>query len=396
MNKLTLRDVEWSSKRALVRVDFNVPMHGDIITDDTRIRAALPTIEYLLGEGARVVLMSHLGRPKGERNLKYTLGSVAKHLQALLPGTTVHFASDCVSVLAEAATNRLQAGEILLLENLRFYAEEEQNDETFAAKLGSLGDIFVNDAFGAAHRAHASTVGVTKYLPVAVAGLLMEKEMDIMGRALANPERPFVAIIGGAKVSDKINVIENLLAKVDTLIIGGGMANTFLAVQGYEMGKSLVETDAKGLAARLIAGAAVTGKTLMLPTDLVVATAFSTDAAHHVCLVSEVPVDEMALDIGPATSATYDAAVRAAKTVIWNGPMGVFEMPAFANGTLGIAKAMADVTGVTIVGGGDSVAAIEQAGLAHQMTHVSTGGGASLEFLEGKKLPGVEALSNRT
>ncbi len=394
MNKKSIRDVAWQGKRALVRVDFNVPMDGETITDDTRIRAALPTIQHLLNEGASVVLMSHLGRPKGERNPKYDLKPVAAHLSSLLGNKEVQFADDCVGPAAEDAANSLHPGQVLLLQNLRYHAEEEKNNPDFAKALAKLGDVYVNDAFGAAHRAHASTEGVAKYLP-AVAGFLMEKEISVMGAALANPERPFVAIIGGAKVSDKISVLDNLLPKVDSLIIGGGMANTFLAVQGYNMGKSLVEQDALDTARNLLDKAKSLGKTLHLPVDLVVADAFAADAAHAVHDIADVPVDGMALDIGPKTQVAYQSVVRAAKTVLWNGPMGVFEMPAFAKGTNAIAEAMADVKGTTIVGGGDSVAAVEKAGLADKMTHVSTGGGASLEFLEGKALPGVVALADK-
>ena len=394
MNKKSIRDVAWQGKRALVRVDFNVPMDGETITDDTRIRAALPTIQHLLNEGASVVLMSHLGRPKGERNPKYDLKPVAAHLSSLLGNKEVQFADDCVGPAAEDAANSLHPGQVLLLQNLRYHAEEEKNNPDFAKALAKLGDVYVNDAFGAAHRAHASTEGVAKYLP-AVAGFLMEKEISVMGAALANPERPFVAIIGGAKVSDKISVLDNLLPKVDSLIIGGGMANTFLAVQGYNMGKSLVEQDALDTARNLLDKAKSLGKTLHLPVDLVVADAFAADAAHDVHEIADVPADGMALDIGPKTQAAYQSVVRAAKTVLWNGPMGVFEMPAFAKGTNAIAEAMADVKGTTIVGGGDSVAAVEKAGLADKMTHVSTGGGASLEFLEGKALPGVVALADK-
>ncbi|GGI99616.1 phosphoglycerate kinase [Alicyclobacillus cellulosilyticus] len=394
MDKLTIRDVDWQGKRALVRVDFNVPMDGETITDDTRIRAALPTIRYLLDHGASVVLMSHLGRPKGERNLKYSLRPVARHLQALLPGTDIRFAEDCVGEAATAAAQALPSGAVLLLENLRFHKEEEKNDESFARQLAQLGDVYVNDAFGSAHRAHASTAGVAKFLP-AVAGFLMEKEISVMGGALANPARPFVAIIGGAKVSDKIGVLKNLLPKVDALIIGGGMANTFLAVQGHTMGKSLVEPEAFDTARALLQQAGSLGKPLLLPVDLVVAEAFAADAPHAVYPVGQVPQDGMALDIGPATVERYRQTIAGAKTVIWNGPMGVFEMPAFARGTIAIAEAVAAVNGVTIIGGGDSVAAVEQAGLADKMTHVSTGGGASLEFLEGRELPGVAALRDR-
>ncbi|WP_067620353.1 phosphoglycerate kinase [Alicyclobacillus acidiphilus] len=395
MAKKTIEDVSWSGKRALVRVDFNVPMNDEgKITDDTRIRAALPTITYLADHGARVILMSHLGRPKGQRNDTYSLRRVADHLRGLLSGRRVFFVDDTVGETALAAVNELQDGDVLVLENVRFYPGEEKNDKDFAKALAGLGDVFVNDAFGTAHRAHASTAGIADYLPC-VAGYLMEKEVGIMGQALANPERPFVAIIGGAKVSDKINVIENLLPKVDALLIGGGMANTFLAVQGYDMGKSLVEADAKETAARLLKLAEQHGSRLLLPEDVIAAKAFAADAEHTVRLVDEVEPDEMALDIGPKAIEVYQREIRGAKTVIWNGPMGVFEMPAFAKGTFAIAEAMAHADATTIVGGGDSVAAVEQAGVADRMSHVSTGGGASLEFLEGKLLPGVAVIADK-
>jgi phosphoglycerate kinase len=394
MNKRTVRDVDWTGKRALVRVDFNVPMEGAAITDDTRIRAALPTIRYLLDNGASVIVMSHLGRPKGTPNAKYSLRPVAADLQHKLSGVTVHFAEDCVGPAALQAARALLPGEVLLLENLRFHAEEEKNDAAFARALAELGDIYVNDAFGTAHRAHASTAGIAAYLP-AVAGFLMEKEISVMGQALADPTRPFAAVIGGAKVSDKINVLAHLASKVDALLIGGGMANTFLAAQGFAMGKSLVEADAIDTAKRFLDGVQASGCRVLLPVDLVVADAFSADAARQVCAVSEVPDGWMALDIGPKSLARYQAEIGNAKTVIWNGPMGVFELAPFAEGTFGVARALAEVDGVTIVGGGDSVSAVEQAGLASRMTHVSTGGGASLEFLEGKTLPGVAALSDK-
>ncbi|MBX5436348.1 MAG: phosphoglycerate kinase [Alicyclobacillaceae bacterium] len=394
MDKQTVRDVTWAGKRALVRVDFNVPLDGTKITDDTRIRAALPTIRYLLEHGARVVLMSHLGRPKGARNPKYSLQPVAFHLTGLLHDVAVSFVHDCVGPDAEEAVRSLGPGEVLVLENLRFHPGEEKNDPAFAQQLARLGDVYVNDAFGAAHRAHASTYGVAKLLP-AVAGFLMEKEITVMGQALANPERPFVAVIGGAKVSDKLPVLQHLLPKVDTLIIGGGMANTFLAAQGHELGKSLVEPDVFDTARSFLGEAQALGRQVLLPADLVVADRLAADAAFSVCGVDAVPADGMAVDIGPATLARYQEAVRQARTVVWNGPMGVFEVAPFAKGTVGIAEAMAEVHGVTIVGGGDSVAAVEQAGLANRMTHVSTGGGASLEFLEGKQLPGVVALLDK-
>ncbi|QSO48586.1 phosphoglycerate kinase [Alicyclobacillus mengziensis] len=394
MDKKTVRDVTWAGKTALVRVDFNVPMKDGVITDDTRIRAALPTIQYLTEQGAKVVLMSHLGRPKGERNEKYSLRPVATHLSELLKGTRVLFADDCVGEDAETVAKGLAPSEVLLLENLRYHAEEEKNDKAFAQALSRLGDVYVNDAFGTAHRAHASTAGVAAYLP-AVAGFLMEKEIGIMGDALANPAKPFVAIIGGAKVSDKIGVLENLLPKVDALLIGGGMANTFLAAEGYQMADSLVETEALDTAQTLLAEAGNKGTQLLLPTDLVFADKFAADATYQTTDLEHLPSSGMALDIGPKTIARYTEVIESAKTVVWNGPMGVFEMPAFAEGTLAVAEAMAKVDGVTIVGGGDSVAAIEQANLGNRMTHVSTGGGASLEFLEGKSLPGVIALQSK-
>lgn len=394
MNKKTIRDIDWQGKRALVRVDFNVPMADGRITDDTRVRAVLPTLQYLCQAGARVILMSHLGRPKGQRNEVYSLKPVAEHLVALMPQANVKFVADCIGTEAERAVHSLSEGDVLVLENLRFYAEEEKNEASFAQALSRLGDVFVNDAFGTAHRAHASTAGVAKYL-TAVAGFLMEQEIDVMGKALSAPEHPFVAVIGGAKVSDKITVLENLLPKVDALLIGGGMANTFLAAQGHELGKSLVETDAIPTAQALLQQAKESGVHLLLPLDVIVADAFSADAAHRIADVSAIAPDGMALDIGPKSIEAYQRVIHTAKTVIWNGPMGVFEMAAFAEGTFAIARAMARVDGVTIVGGGDSVAAVEKANLADQMTHVSTGGGASLEFMEGKALPGVAALADR-
>lgn len=393
--KKTIEDVQWQGKRALVRVDFNVPMNDALeITDDTRIRAALPTITYLAGHGAKVILMSHLGRPKGERNEKYSLQPVAEHLQGLLSDIQVSFVDDCVGDKVKAAVEALRDGDVLVLENVRFYAGEEKNDKDLAQAFAELGDVFVNDAFGTAHRAHASTAGVAAYLP-SVAGFLMEKEVSIMGEALANPKRPFVAIIGGAKVSDKINVIENLLPKVDALLIGGGMANTFLAVQGNDMAKSLVEADALDTARKLLDLAKEHNSRLLLPTDVVAAKQFAADAEYTVRKVSELAPDEMALDIGPDSIKAFQAEIKGAKTVIWNGPMGVFEMPAFAKGTFAIAEAMVEADATTIVGGGDSVAAVEQAGVAEKMSHVSTGGGASLEFLEGKTLPGVAAIEDK-
>lgn len=394
MNKVSVKDVEVRGKRVLVRVDFNVPVDGERqITDDTRIRAALPTIQYLVEEGARVILCSHFGRPKGKVDPKYSLAPVAARLGELL-GQNVPLAPDCIGAEVAALAANLQDGQVLLLENVRYHAEEEQNDEGFARELASLAELYVNDAFGTAHRAHASTEGVSHYIP-AVAGFLMQKEVEIMGGALEQPERPFVAIIGGAKVSDKIGVIENLLGKVDALIIGGGMANTFLKAQGYEVGNSLIEADKVELAQQLIAQAQGKGVELALPNDVVAAKAFAADAPHRSVAVSEIATDEMALDIGSESAERFAKLIVAAKTVVWNGPMGVFEMEAFAKGTERVAQAVAQCAGTTIVGGGDSVAAVEKMGVADQLTHISTGGGASLEFLEGKVLPGVAALQNR-
>ncbi|WP_129629951.1 phosphoglycerate kinase [Candidatus Oscillochloris fontis] len=399
MAKKTIRDVAWAGKRALVRVDFNVPQdeHG-AITDDTRIRAALPTIRYLLEEGASVVLMSHLGRPKGKINPKYSMRPVVERLFELLPEATEVKKTEAITgPAAEAAAASLRPGQVLMLENTRFDPREEKNDPDMAAELARLGDIFINDAFGAAHRANASTEGVAHHLE-GVAGFLLEKELAFIGGALENPERPFVTIIGGAKISDKIGVIENLLGKVNTLLIGGGMANTFLMAQGKSLGTSLVEPDSLDLARDLMAKAETAGTRLMLPVDAVLADAFSASANTQVVPVDAIPDGWQMLDIGPESAKLYAAEVVAAKTVIWNGPMGVFEMAPFAQGTFAVAQAMADASAhgaITIIGGGDSVAAIEQAGFADKMSHVSTGGGASLELLEGKVLPGVAALADR-
>ncbi|HLN64127.1 MAG TPA: phosphoglycerate kinase [Symbiobacteriaceae bacterium] len=391
MALMTVRDIDVKGKRVFVRVDFNVPLENGRITDDTRIRAALPTIRYVVENGGIAVLASHLGRPKGKRNEEFSLAPVAERLRELLD-RKVEFASDCIGEAVQKLVAAQEPGSIVLLENLRFYAEEEKNDMGFAAELAKLGDVYVNDAFGTAHRAHASTRGMADLMNVKVGGFLMQKEVDIMGKALANPDRPFVAIIGGAKVSDKITVIENLLPKVDWLIIGGGMANTFLAAQGYQTGKSLVEAD-KVETAKMLLGKA-NGK-ILLPSDVVVAAEFKADAEHKVVSVDAIPADWMALDIGPESAQGFGNAIKDAMTVVWNGPMGVFEMPAFARGTFAVAQAMADSKGCTIVGGGDSVAAIEAANLAEKMTHVSTGGGASLEFLEGRELPGVACLATK-
>lgn len=395
MNKKSVKDAEVRGKRVLVRSDFNVPLDEQgQITDDTRIRASLSTIEYLIQEGARVILTSHLGRPKGKVNPKYSLAPVAKRLSELL-AQDVQLAGDCVGDVPMEAVSKLQDGQVLILENVRFHTEEEKNDPTFARDLSMLAELFVNDAFGTAHRAHASTEGVTHYIP-AFAGLLMQKEVEFMGNALERPDRPFLAIIGGAKVSDKIGVIENLLEKVDALIIGGGMANTFLKAQGFKVGKSLLEEEKVELAKQLIEKAKAKGVELELPIDVVVAKAFEADAPHRTVSVSEIQEDEMALDIGSASAERFAARISTARTVIWNGPMGVFEMDAFAKGTERVAQAVASCGGITIVGGGDSVAAVEKMGVADQMTHISTGGGASLEFLEGKELPGVAALQDRS
>ena len=394
MNKKTLRDLDFRGKRVFVRVDYNVPMDkAGNITDDTRIRATLPTLQYLLDQGASLILAAHFGRPKGGPAPEFSLAPVAKHLSALL-GRDVKFAGDCVGPVAEKAANELKPGDVLMLENLRFHAEEEKNDPTFAKGLAALAEVGVNDAFGVSHRAHASVEGITKFLPM-VGGFLMEKELDFLGRAVTNPERPYAAIIGGAKVSDKIGVIENLLSKVDLLLIGGGMANTFFAAQGFSVGKSLIEPDKVPLAKDLLLQAHTRGVKLLLPTDVVVADKFAADAAHHIVTTNAIGSEEMALDIGPATCDAFTAALANAKTIVWNGPMGVFEMDAFAKGTEAVARAVAASSAISIVGGGDSVAALEKAGLADKITHISTGGGASLEFLEGKVLPGVAALADK-
>ena len=393
MDKKTVRDLDVAGKKVLVRVDFNVPLNdkGEI-TDDTRITASLPTIQYLLEQKAAVILMAHLGRPKGQVKPELSLAPVAKHLGKLL-GKKILFAPDCVGEAAQAAASKLKPGHILLLENLRFHKEEEKNDMEFAEKLASLADLYVNDGFGVSHRAHASVEGVTHFLPAA-AGFLLEKEIQYVGQAVTNPLHPFVAIIGGAKVSDKIGVISNLLDKVDTLLIGGGMANTFLAAQGYKMGKSLVEEDKLDLAKELLAKAKKNKVNMLLPTDLVMAVAFAPDAEHVTEKVKNLNQAYMALDIGAETSKAYAEALADAKMIVWNGPMGVFEMDAFCKGTEAVAKAVAKSRATSIVGGGDSVAAIEKLGLAKRITHISTGGGASLEYLEGKVLPGVAALDD--
>lgn len=397
MNKKTIEDISVAGKKVLVRCDFNVPQDNEgNITDDIRIRSALPTIKYLIDKGAKVILMSHLGRPKGEGyEKKYSLKPVAERLSSLL-GREVKFAEDgdVVGENAKRLSAGLKDGEVLLLENVRFVKGETKNDKEFAKKLASLGDIFVNDAFGTAHRAHSSTAGIADFLP-AVAGFLIEKEISVMGKALENPDRPFVAILGGAKVSDKIGVINNLLEKVDKLIIGGGMAYTFLKAKGNEVGKSLLEADKIDYAKEMIEKAKAKGVKLLLPVDTIVAKEFKADAEHHDVEASSIPADYMGLDIGPKTIELFTSELKDAKTVIWNGPMGVFEMPAFAVGTKAIAEALSKVNGTTIIGGGDSAAAVKKLGYADKMTHISTGGGASLEFLEGLELPGIAALDNK-
>ena len=394
LNKKTIEDIDVRGKRVLVRVDFNVPMdENGNITDDRRIRAALPTIQYLIKNNAKVILMSHLGRPKGEFVPKYSLAPVAKHLSNLL-GQEVIMAKDVIGESAKNAVAGMKEGQVVLLENVRFHKEETKNDPEFAKALAQLGDIYVNDAFGSAHRAHASTEGVAHYLP-AVAGYLIQKELEIMGKALENPSRPFVAILGGAKVSDKIGVIENLINKVDVLLIGGGMAYTFLKAKGYEVGNSLLEEDKVELAKQLMEKADEKGVKLLLPVDNVVAQEFKADAPHKVVDSDKIEAGWMGMDIGPKTREMFGEEIKKAKTVVWNGPMGVFEMPAFAEGTKAVAKYVGECGGTTIIGGGDSAAAVEQLGFADKMTHISTGGGASLEFLEGKVLPGIAALNDK-
>ena len=394
-NKKTILDVDVKGKKVLLRCDFNVPQDKETgaITSDKRIVAALPTIRYLLDNGAAVIACSHLGKPKGEWKTKLSLAPVAKRLSELL-GQEVIFASDMVGEDAQAKAKALQGGQIMLLENLRFHIEEEKNDPAFAKKLADMAELYVSDAFGTVHRAHASTAGVAAYLP-AVSGLLVAKELEIMGGALENPKRPFVAVLGGAKVSDKLGVINNLLDKADTIIIGGGMAYTFAKAQGGSIGKSLCEEDRLTYALDMIAKAKEKGVKLLLPVDTVAAREFSADAAPVVVETRAIPEDMEGLDIGPKTVELFCDAVKGAGTVVWNGPMGVFEFPAFAKGTKALAQALADSGAITIVGGGDSAAAVEQMGFADKITHISTGGGASLEFLEGRELPGVACLLNK-
>jgi phosphoglycerate kinase len=388
--KKTIKDMEFNGKKALVRVDFNVPLNDGVITDDTRIVAALPTIQYLLEHKAAVILCSHLGRPKTAADLQYSLKPVADHLNDLVDAN-VSFAEDCIGPVAEKAVADLQAGEILVLENTRFHPEETKNDEAMSKALASLADVFVNDAFGSAHRAHSSTVGVADYLP-ACAGFLLEKEIEYLDRAIEDPKRPFVAILGGAKVSDKIGVIKNLLKKADTILIGGGMANTFLKAKGFTMGDSLVEEDAVSLAEELMEEG---GGKLVLPVDLVLADAFDNDAKKKTIDAGDIPSGWRCLDIGPKTVAEFSDLISDAGTVVWNGPMGVFEMSNFAKGTFDVAQAVADSNAISIIGGGDSASAINQSGLADKISHISTGGGASLEMLEGIVLPGLAALADK-
>ena len=396
-NKKNVEDVDVAGKRVLVRCDFNVPQKDGVITSDKRIVEALPTIKYLMGQGAKVILCSHMGKPKGEVNPKYSLSAVAARLTELL-GVKVTLCADTIGPDAKAKAAALKNGEVILLENTRFDPREEKNDDTFVKELASLAEVYVSDAFGAVHRAHASTAGVAKYLP-AVCGYLIQKEISVMGKALTDPARPFVAILGGAKVSDKLNVIDNLLGKVDTLIIGGGMAYTFLAAKGYGVGTSLLDSEKIDYCRTMMEKAEKNGVKLLLPIDTTIADKFPDpiDAKIDVAFVDsdKIPADKMGLDIGPKTAALYADAVMSAKTVVWNGPMGVFENPTLAKGTIAVAKALADSSAVTIVGGGDSAAACEQLGFADKITHISTGGGASLEFLEGKDLPGISCLLDK-
>lgn len=392
MNKKTVKDVDLKGKRVIMRVDFNVPMKDGQVSDDKRIKASLPTIQYVLDQGASLVLMSHLGRPKGAGfEAEFSLKPASEALAKLL-GKPVQMATDCVGPEVEAMAAALKPGDVLLLENVRFHKEEEKNDPAFAAQLAKLGEVYVCDAFGSAHRAHASVEGIAHQLPVAVAGFLMEQELEYLGRATSNPEHPYVAILGGAKISDKILVVENLLKQCDQLIIGGGMANTFLAAKGYNMADSLVEAGSIELAKGLLAKS---GDKLLLPIDAVIADKFDAEANSQVVDVDKVPAGWRMMDVGPKSLEKFGEVLKSAKLVVWNGPVGVFEMPKFAEGTFAIAKLLATCGATTVIGGGDSASAVKKAGVAKQMTHVSTGGGASLEFLEGKELPGVAALNDK-
>ena len=393
LSKKTMKDINIKGKRVFVRVDFNVPMEDSRITDDTRIRAALPTIQYLVEQGAKVILASHLGRPKGEINEEMRLTAVGTRLAQLIERPVTKL-DESIGETVEAAIAKMQEGDIVLLENVRFHKGEEKNDPELAQSFAKLADVYVNDAFGAAHRAHATTEGIAKYIP-AVSGFLMEKELDVLGKALSNPERPFTAIIGGAKVKDKIGVIENLLEKVDHLIIGGGLSFTFIKALGHDIGNSLLEEDKIELAKSFIDKAKEKGVQLHMPIDAVVADAFSKDAATQVVDIDAIPAGWMGLDIGPKTAASYADVIANSKLIIWNGPMGVFEMEKFANGTKIVANAMAATEGYTVIGGGDSAAAVEKFEVASQMNHISTGGGASLELMEGKELPGIVALNDK-
>jgi phosphoglycerate kinase len=395
MSKLSIKDLDLKGRRVFIRVDFNVPLDEEgRITDDTRIQASLPTIQHALSKGARVILASHLGRPKGKVNAKMSLRPVAEALSKLL-GKKVLMASDCVGEVVVAQSKGLKDGEVLLLENLRFHPQEEANDPEFSKQLASLCDVYVNDAFGTAHRAHASTVGMVSMVGKGAAGLLMEKELSYLGKAVSNPDRPYVAIIGGAKVSDKIEVIDNLLNVVDVLLVGGGMAYTFLVAEEYEVGKSLVETDKISLAESLLKKATERKIKMLLPVDHIVASNVDAAADTKITSIQETPMEWMGLDIGPETVARFKAQIASARTILWNGPLGVFEIEKFAQGTMAIAHAVAESSATSIVGGGDSIAAVTKAGVEDRINHISTGGGASLEFLGGAKLPGVEALSER-
>ena len=397
MNKLSIDKVELKDKRVLVRVDFNVPLDEKLhVTNDIRIVESLPTIKKIINSGGKAILMSHLGRPKGERKPEFSLKPAAERLSKLI-GITVKLAPDCIGAETEKIVNEMKSGDVVLLENLRFHKQEEKNDPDFAKQLANLGDVYINDAFGSAHRAHASTEGVTKYIKTCAAGYLMQKELDYLGKALANPKRPYTAILGGAKISGKIDVINNLLDKIDTLIVGGGMAFTFFKAQGFEIGKSLLEAEKLDLAKELLEKVKSGKLKFLLPVDVVVADEFKNESPSIVVDVDKIPADKMGLDIGPKSIKLFSDELLKSKTIVWNGPMGVFEMPNFAKGTFAVAEALAKATengAITVIGGGDSAAAIADAGLEKKVSHVSTGGGASLEFLEGKVLPGVEALTD--